>query len=193
MKKWLGRLTWAICITLMFVFLLLGNSFFKFMGNESVQVKEITLMEQTEVKKEDPSEYTGYTTEHQILEAESILKKGNVEHDGIFRDKQGIVLQFADVDNYKWALDEFSDVKFVKVIQVENSLHDLEEAKSLVLKEAGIKEVGDWLLDGENRLLILADNEDDYIRLSQTITKLGLSELIEASYIVEIIDQSSAA
>ncbi|OBR68300.1 hypothetical protein A7K91_14645 [Paenibacillus oryzae] len=193
MKKWLGRLTWAICITLMFVFLLLGNSFFKFMGNESVQVKEITLMEQTEVKKEDPSEYTGYTTEHQILEAESILKKGNVEHDGIFRDKQGIVLQFADVDNYKWALDEFSDVKFVKVIQVENSLHDLEEAKSLVLKEAGIKEVGDWLLDGENRLLILADNEDDYIRLSQTITKLGLSELIEASYIAERIDQSSAA
>ncbi len=192
MKKWLGRLTWAICITLMFAFLLLGNSFFKFMGNESVQVKEITLMEQTEEKKEDPSEYTGYTTEHQILEAESILKKSNVEHDGIFRDKQGIVLQFADVDNYKWALDEFSDVKFVKVIQVQNSLHDLEEAKSLVLKEAGIKEVG-ALLENDNRLLILADNEDDYIRLSQTITKLGLSELINAGYIVEMIDQSAKA
>ncbi|GEM_PF-4237028 len=192
MKKWLGRLTWAICITMMFAFLLLGNSFFKLMGKESVQVKEIALMEQTEEKKEDPSEYTGYTTEHQILEAESILKKSNVEHDGIFRDKQGIVLQFADVDNYKWALKEFSDIQFVKVIQVQNSLHDLEEAKALVLKDTGIKEVG-ALLENDNRLLVIVNNEDEYIRLSQTITKLGLSELIIAGYIVEMIDQSSTA
>lgn len=198
MKRWLGRLTWAACIIGMLAFLLLGSKLINIIGEKPSHISEVVSNEEVsseqanDAKPKQSVPYSERTIQDQTMKVKLILQEKQVEHEGLFRDDQGLVLQLADENSYRWALTEFSRMPIVRVIQVRYSIQELEEAKALVLEQSGVNEAGGWLLEQENRIMILADNEAEFKQLSGTIQELELSKLVEATFIVELIDQTSA-